>query len=206
MPKRDKQGVTNVVRPAPGHSSSLELPMSLVTPPRVPCLIQDLTPGSGCGTTRLWTPSTPVAFQVAKNLMSLLTVPIPQDSQPAQVTGDKRKQGVLSSTVSPPTTELSRGKPSMVLILRSLACHQSQVPQHCSEVEEDTMLPWNPRGRNPLQSLKWNPSLHLKPTGSQPTHWTSGLANGHWVTGQCSTGASGGIPWYRALFPPLVGV
>lgn len=75
VPKKDKRGVTDEVRPVPGHLSSPK------PPPRVPSRVWDpsLSPRSCRGTLCLRAPSTPEAFQAATDLMAPLVLPTPRD-------------------------------------------------------------------------------------------------------------------------------
>lgn len=90
--------MTSVVRPALGHLSSPEPPMSLVTL----SLIWDLppSPGSGDRTTCRQTSSILEAFQVAKDLMSLLILPTSQGPWLAKATRDRRGQGALHCLIN----------------------------------------------------------------------------------------------------------
>lgn len=119
VPKRDKQGGIGIVRSASSHSSSPKPLMAPQTP------VQDTppTPRNGRGPRWLLAPSTPEAFQVAKDLLSLLILPTSQGPLLARATRVRREQGLVNSVPVPTTAAPFRGKPSMVPLHQSLSQH-----------------------------------------------------------------------------------
>lgn len=103
------------------------------------------TAGSCRGASGLTVLSIPEAFQVAKDIFSLLFLTTPRGHPPAKAIGSRREQGELGSFPALAALAPSRCKPTMILALWSLTHHQTLEPQHCMEAEVGTVPPWSPR-------------------------------------------------------------
>lgn len=165
MQKRGKWREQSLVRPRLGHSSTPGPTLRALSLVRDP----PSTQGSHRGANGLMVPWTPQAFQVARDLPSLLVPPTPVGDLPAPLSGSRREQGASGTLLALGPPAPSRSKPYLIPASLSLVCHWSPDSQHHMEAEVGTTPPLLPREESSSES-KGNLMYRQKPTiCTQPT-------------------------------------